>query len=253
MKLHFKLSDKEGLQRLQEDWLISFYEFFEERVIFTSSQTVFLALLDPHVMRPHEHSRVFLFAHNKGEKLRTFESSISVGLLRGKTISKIKHAPPFTFAVKSGESMCVEFPLKGDNTPKGKYKISIRVRNCGERVKQFAEKFSICSISDLVSLITGTGAGGVLTGWALNKLKNRKVHVSRADVLYLGTSTGAQHVGEAAGVAIRDRMGIADKIDAMTNRNAWETPVGTAFSGIADGVLSEIFDTSSPSLTLTVV
>lgn len=242
MKFQFKISDEKKLKRLQENWLTFLYKFFEEKITFQSSQTEFLAILNPHTMKSCEHSRVLLFAYNKGETLKVLESSIAVGLLQGTFISRIKHAPPFTIAVQPGESACVEFPLKGDNTPKGKYKINIIVKESG-KIKQLAEKFSICSLSDFISEWTGTGIPGrVLTGWALKKLKNRTIHISRTDALYLGTAPGAQYLGRKVGEGMKSISG-----------NAAHENVGTAFSGIADGALNEMFDTSSPSLTLTVV
>jgi hypothetical protein len=254
MKLHFKLSDKEGLHRLQEDWLTSFCEFFKEKVLFKYSQTVFLALLDTHIIEPHKCTRVLLFADNIGKKSRVFKSSLSIGLLQGKSLSRIKHAPPITFVVQSGESLCVEFPLKGDNTPKGKYKIYVRVENCEEKVKYFAEKFSIYSISDFVSTFTSFGSvGGFLTSWALKKLGARRIRVSQADVLYLGTSSRAQLAAEGAGALIEDKIDIADEIHNMVNKDIWKTPIGTTLSGVTDGFLCEMLDTNSPCLTLTVV
>ena len=254
MKFQFRLSDKEGLKELQEDWLMFFYKFFEEKVVFQSSHIVFLAFLDPHTIESHECSRVLLFAHNRREIPKVFESSISVGLLKGKSISKIKHAPPSRFAVLPEQVVCVEFPLKGDNTPRGKYKIRMNTKECRSQVKRLAEKFSICSVSDFVSTFTHTGTlGQTVTKWALHKLKNRKIQVSRADILSLGISSGVQETTQYTGVMIEDKMGYTEKIDSIVDGDAWKTPLGTALSGVADGVLSEVFDRSSPSLTLTVV
>lgn len=236
MKFHFKLSDEDRLKALQENWLIFLHEFFEEKTVFHTSQTDFLAFLDPHIIESHGHSRVLLFAHNRGKEPKVFESSIFVGLLLGKSVSKIKHAPPFRFCALPEELVCIEFPLKGNKTPKGKYRVSIKVQDSGDTVKRLGEKFSIQFVTEFISEWAGV-PGQALTGWALDKLKNRKIHVSEADTLYLGTTTGIQ--------LTKDRIG--KKIDLV------EPVAGTAFSGVADGVLTEIFDTSSPSLTLTVV
>lgn len=254
MKFQFRLSEKEGLKELQEDWLMFLFKFFEEKVVFQSSQIAFLAFLDPHIIESHECSRVLLFAHNRRESPKVFESSISVGLLQGKSISKIKHAPPLRFAVLPKQLVCVEFPLKGDNTPRGKYKIRMNTKECRSQVKRLAEKFSICSISDFVSTFAHTGTlGQTVTRWALHKLKNRKVQVSKADILSLGIFSGIQETTQYMGVIIEDKMDYTEKIDSIIDRDAWKTPLGTALSGVADGVLSEMFDMSLPSLTLTVV
>jgi len=253
MKYRFRLSDREGLSMLRENWLIFLYEFFEEKTAFHTSQTVFLAFLDPSVIKSHEHSRILLFAHNRGKNQRVFESSISIGLLQGKSISRIKHAPPFKFAVWPEELICVEFPLKGDKTPVGKYRIGIHVKDSEERVRSLGEKFSIQFVAEFISqnvadFISG-GVGipsRVLTGWTLHKLKSKKIHISKADTLYLGTTTGVQYLADYAGTQIKE------EIKRLSGKDVGEN-VGTALSGVADGVLSEMFDRSSPSLTLTVV
>ncbi|MBU7029208.1 MAG: hypothetical protein HXS48_19890 [Theionarchaea archaeon] len=236
MKFHFKLSDEDRLKALQENWLIFLHEFFEEKTVFHTSQTDFLAFLDPHVIESYGHSRMLLFAHNRGKEQKVFESSILVGLLQGKSVSKIKHSPPFRFCALPEELVCIEFPLKGNKTAKGKYRIGIKVKDSGDTAKRLGEKFSIQFVTEFISEWAGI-PGQVLTGWALDKLKNRKIHVSKADALYLGTTAGTQ--------LMKGRIG--KKIDIA------EPVVGTAFSGVADGVLTEIFDTSSSSLTLTVV
>lgn len=247
MKRHYRLSNEEGLQRLKKDWLISFCEFFEERIIFKSSQTLFLALLDPPMMKADKSSRVLLFAHNKGEKTRSFESSISIGLIQAGCISRIKHARPLPLTIKAGDSVCAEFPLEGNNTSKGRYKIRVNVKDTGEVFERLAEKFSIISLSDFISVITHTGvAGSVLTRWALSKLRNEKIQVSVSDALYLGSSSGTQIASETMG------KNIGKSIDGVVGGIVRDS-VGTTLSGLADGALTELFDTSSPTLTLTVV
>jgi hypothetical protein len=240
VKFQFKITDEKRLKDLGENQLTFLYEFFHEKTVFQCSQTEFLAFLSPHTIKSYEHSRVLLCGYNKGNTLNIFESSISVGLIHASHISRIKHAPPFTVAVPARELICVEFPLKGDNTPKGKYRINITVKESGKKIKQLAEKFSICFLSDFVTDVTQTGVPGrVLAKWALSKWKNKKMQVSTVDGLYLGSSLGIECAVE----------GIKKEIAAEGIRGH----ATGALAGAADGFFAELFDTTSPTLTLTVV
>lgn len=252
MKYHFKLSDKEGLNHLREDWLIFLYDFFEEKTVFHVSQATFLAFLDPPTIRPHGYSRMLLFAHNRGDHQKVFESSISVGLLQGRYISRIKHAPSFKFAVQPKELVCIEFPVKGNRTPAGKYRIGIRVKDCRERVKSLGEKFSLNFAAECVSQSIAEFISGwikipsqVITGWALQKVKNKRIHISKTDILYLGMTTGTHYAAEAIETPLEE------EIEKLSAEGATEY-AGTALSGVADGIFSEMVGVHLPSLTLTV-
>ena len=138
--------------------------------------------------------------------------------------------------------MCVEFPLKGDNTPKGKYRINIRVKSTSTEVKRISKNFSINLLCELIPEIGYAKIPmQVLTRWALNKLKNWRIQVTRADILYIGTSSAAQSVAYSAGKKIEDVY----KVE-------W-SHMGAALPGLADGVLGEMLDSTSPHLTLTVI
>lgn len=245
MKFQFRVKDEDNLKDLQENQLILLYEFFKEKTLFQVSQTHFLACLNPPVIKPYEHSRVLLFAYNQGETSRTFESSISVGLIQGTYLSRIKHAPPLTFSVLTGQLLCVEFPLKGNNTPRGEYRINIKVKNVRTEIKRIAEDFSINSLCELIPDIAYVKIpASVLTRWALKKLKERRIQVKKADVIHLGSSTAAQMAAFSAGEKIEDGV----KREVLRGEN-----MGTVLSGLAGGVLGEMTDFLSPSLMLTVI
>lgn len=242
MKFQFKVRDEDKLKRLQENQLLLLYEFFREKTLFRISQTHFLASLHPPVIKPYEHSRVLLFVYNQEETSRVFESSISIGLIQGTYLSRIRHAPSLRFSVLNEQLMCVEFPLKGDNTPKGKYRINIRVKSTSTEVKRISKNFSINLLCELIPEIGYAKIPmQVLTRWALNKLKNWRIQVTRADILYIGTSSAAQSVAYSAGKKIEDVY----KVE-------W-SHMGAALPGLADGVLGEMLDSTSPHLTLTVI
>jgi len=252
VKYHFRLSDKEGLNHLREDWLIFLYEFFEEKTVFHAFKTTFLAFLDPPTIRSHGYSRMLLFANNRGNHRKVFESSISVGLLQGRSISRIKHAHSLKFAVQPEELVCIEFPVKGNGTQAGKYRIGIKVEDCRERVKSLGEKFSINFAAECVSQSIAEFISGwikippqVITGWALQKVKNRRIHVSKADVLHLGLATGTHYAAEAIETPLEE------EIKKLSAEGVTEY-TGTALSGVADGVFSEMVGVHLPSLTLTV-
>lgn len=240
MKYHFELKDVENAKELRKNWLFFMYDFFEEKTVFHSSKTTFWAFLNPHVIKSDETSTVLLFAHNRGKKSKIFRCSISIGLLQGKRISRIKHGSSSTFYISPQETFCVQFPLKGNNTPKGKYRIGMKIEECGEGTHDLATRFSVSFFSEFlsnsISEITYNVPSKILSLWVLKKLGDRKIQVSRADPFYLASEIGFE--------GTLDRFG-----RSVTEGSKYSSP---ALSGMAEGILWEMIGVNLQPLILTV-
>jgi hypothetical protein len=240
MKYHFELKDVEHAKELRKNWLFFMYDFFEEKTVFNSSKTTFWAFLNPHVIKSDETSTILLFAHNRGRKPKIFRCSISIDLLQGKRISRIKHGSSSTFYLSPQETFCVQFPLKGNNTPRGKYRIGVKIEKCGEGVHNLATGFSVSFLSEFlfnsISKITYNIPSKILSLWVLKKLGDRKIRVSRADPFYLVSEIGFE--------GALDRFG-----RSIAEGSKYSSP---ALSGMAEGILWEMMGVSLQPLVLTV-
>ncbi|MBU7022241.1 MAG: hypothetical protein HXS41_14395 [Theionarchaea archaeon] len=240
MKYHFELKDVEHVKELRKNWLFFMYDFFEEKIVFSSSNTTFWAFLNPHIIKSDETSTVLLFAHDRGKTPKIFRCSISIGLIQGKRISRIKHGSSFTFYISPQETFCVQFPLKANNTPKGKYRIGVKVEECGEKVHDLAAGFSVGFLSEFlfssVSRITYNVPSKILSLWALKKLGDRKVKVSMADPSYLASEIGFE--------------GALDYFEkGVTKGSKYNSPV---LSGMVEGILWEMMGVNLQPLILIV-